>query len=183
MGVRRKLLKGLGAGGQQLCVLVGDWRIFQRVGGHRWTTDDLVTAWVAGRAYRAYRIAGSMKEAAAGVGVEGAGTAAEKQPGAEAAATSETTATPSSPPSPRILDLGCGNGSILLMLAWHFPDSPAVGVEARGEAVGLARRSVEYNCGGGVEGVGGEGVDGAGGGDGCGAGTRVQVRHMDFRSL
>ena len=30
------------------CALVGQWRIFQRPrGGHRWSTDDLVTAWVA----------------------------------------------------------------------------------------------------------------------------------------
>ena len=34
---------------EQLCNLVGSWRILQRVGSHRWTTDDLVTAWVAGK--------------------------------------------------------------------------------------------------------------------------------------
>eukprot|EP00986_Skeletonema_menzelii_P010267 scaffold4987_cov135-Skeletonema_menzelii.AAC.7 len=33
--------------GEQLCNLVGRWRILQRVGSHRWTTDDLVTAYVA----------------------------------------------------------------------------------------------------------------------------------------
>ena len=33
--------------GEQLCNLVGDWRILQRVGSHRWTTDDIVTAQIA----------------------------------------------------------------------------------------------------------------------------------------
>ena len=33
--------------GEQLCNLVGRWRILQRVASHRWTTDDLVTAYVA----------------------------------------------------------------------------------------------------------------------------------------
>lgn len=35
--------------GEQLCNLVGSFRILQRVGSHRWTTDDLVTAYVASR--------------------------------------------------------------------------------------------------------------------------------------
>ncbi len=33
--------------GEQLCNLVGSWRILQRVGSHRWTTDDIVTAYIA----------------------------------------------------------------------------------------------------------------------------------------
>jgi len=33
--------------GEDLCFLSGDWRILQRVDGHRWSLDDLVTAWVA----------------------------------------------------------------------------------------------------------------------------------------
>lgn len=33
--------------GEDLCYLAGDWRILQRVDGHRWSLDDLVTAWVA----------------------------------------------------------------------------------------------------------------------------------------
>lgn len=35
---------------EDLCYLTGDWRILQRVDGHRWSLDDLVTAWVAGNA-------------------------------------------------------------------------------------------------------------------------------------
>jgi tRNA1(Val) A37 N6-methylase TrmN6 len=33
--------------GEDLCYLAGDWRILQRLDGHRWSLDDLVTAWVA----------------------------------------------------------------------------------------------------------------------------------------
>lgn len=43
-GVRGGLLP---EAGEELCCLLGHWRIFQRVGGHRWSTDDLVTAWWA----------------------------------------------------------------------------------------------------------------------------------------
>jgi len=32
---------------EDLCFLCGDWRILQRRDGHRWSLDDLVTAWVA----------------------------------------------------------------------------------------------------------------------------------------
>jgi hypothetical protein len=34
---------------EELCNLTGHWRILQRVGSHRWTTDDLVTAMAAAR--------------------------------------------------------------------------------------------------------------------------------------
>jgi tRNA1(Val) A37 N6-methylase TrmN6 len=37
------------APGEDLCWLAGDWRILQRVEGHRWSLDDLATAWVAAR--------------------------------------------------------------------------------------------------------------------------------------
>lgn len=33
--------------GEDLCYLAGDWRILQRLDGHRWSLDDLVTAWYA----------------------------------------------------------------------------------------------------------------------------------------
>jgi tRNA1(Val) A37 N6-methylase TrmN6 len=36
---------------EDLSCLTGDWRIFQRRDGHRWSLDDLVTAWVAVRAF------------------------------------------------------------------------------------------------------------------------------------
>jgi len=33
--------------GEDLCFLCGDWRILQRRDGHRWSLDDLTTAWLA----------------------------------------------------------------------------------------------------------------------------------------
>jgi tRNA1Val (adenine37-N6)-methyltransferase len=39
--------------GEDLCYLAGDFRIIQRVDGHRWSADDLVTAWYAAEAVAA----------------------------------------------------------------------------------------------------------------------------------
>ena len=86
---------------EDLCYLSGDWRILQRRDGHRWSLDDLVTAWVAAE----YAV----------------------------------------PPPARILDLGCGIGSVLLMLAWRFPDAVVSGIEAQALSVDLARRSLAWN--------------------------------------
>lgn len=33
----------------------------------------------------------------------------------------------------RLLDLGCGNGSVLMMNAWQYPEAECVGIEARKE--------------------------------------------------
>jgi len=87
---------------EDLCWLAGDWRILQRVDGHRWSLDDLVTAWRA----------------------------------------AETVA--ATPPA-RFADLGCGIGSVLMLLAWRFPAACGVGVEAQPVSVDLARRSLAVN--------------------------------------
>ena len=89
--------------GEDLCYLSGDWRLLQRLDGHRWSLDDLVTAWLA------------------------AGTCCD------------------TPPPRRVLDLGCGIGAVLLMLAWRFPEASLVGVEAQTVSVDLARRSLAWN--------------------------------------
>jgi tRNA1Val (adenine37-N6)-methyltransferase len=39
--------------GEDLCHLAGEWRILQLVRGHRWSLDDLVTAWFAAELVRA----------------------------------------------------------------------------------------------------------------------------------
>jgi tRNA1Val (adenine37-N6)-methyltransferase len=64
-----------------------------------------------------------------------------------------------STPTARIADLGCGIGSVVLMLAWRFPGARLVGVEAQQTSVDLARRSVAWN----------------------GADARVEIRHGDLR--
>jgi tRNA1Val (adenine37-N6)-methyltransferase len=98
---------------EDLCFLTGDWRIFQRTDGHRFSLDDVVTAWFAAQ-----------------VGAVG------EWP---------------------LLDLGCGIGSVLLMVAWKFPAKRCVGVEAQAVSAALARRSVALN------------------------GARAEVRDGDFR--
>lgn len=102
--------------GEDLCFLAGDWRILQQIDGHRWSLDDLVTAWVA------------------------------------AAVTADR------PPS-RFADLGCGIGTVLMLLAWRFPHATGVGIEAQAASVDLARRSLAWN----------------------GAEPRCEVRLGDFR--
>ncbi len=101
---------------EDLCYLTGDFRIFQRTDGHRWSLDDLLTAWRA---------------------------------------LSWTTAREPR----RVLDLGCGIGSVLMMLAWKLEHAAVTGVEAQELSIGLARRSLAYN---GLE-------------------DRVRVHHGDIR--
>jgi len=90
------------AADEDLCYLAGDWRVFQKLRGHRWSLDDLVTAWVATR------------------GLDPATVR-------------------------RALDLGCGLGSVLLMVAWRLPDADVTGIEAQADRAALGRRSIAYN--------------------------------------
>jgi tRNA1Val (adenine37-N6)-methyltransferase len=90
------------AAGEDLCYLAGDWRVFQPLRGHRWSLDDLVTAWVATRGLDPRSVR-------------------------------------------RALDLGCGLGSVLLMVAWRLPDADVTGIEAQADRAALGRRSIAYN--------------------------------------
>lgn len=48
----------------------------------------------------------------------------------------------------RVLDLGCGLGSVLLMSAWTFPEAELVGLEIHAEQAAYARRNISLNgCG------------------------------------
>lgn len=78
--------------------LIGDWHLYQRTGGHRTSTDDLITAW-----YAAHRSAGRPE---------------------------------------RYLDLGCGIGSVLLMVCHKLRPSVSIGVEAQAQSALMAERSV-----------------------------------------
>lgn len=90
------------AADEDLCYLAGDWRLFQKQRGHRWSLDDLVTAWVATRAC--------------------------------------------DPTTPwRALDLGCGLGSVLLMVAWRLPAADVTGIEAQADRAAMGRRSIAWN--------------------------------------
>ncbi len=100
---------------EDVCFLSGDWRLFQKQRGHRWSLDDLVTAWFA--------------------------TAA--------------------PAPAEHLDLGCGIGSVLLLLAWQHPAARSTGIEAQAVSAALARKSIAWN----------------------GVGDRVTLVEADFRDV
>ena len=91
-------------------------RVWQRRSGHRFSSDDVATAYVAWRA----------------------------RPDAE-----------------RHLDLGCGLGSVLLLLAWRCPNLVSTGIEAQAESFTLLERNVERS----------------------GFGERIDIRHGDLREF
>jgi tRNA1(Val) A37 N6-methylase TrmN6 len=97
--------------------ITASFRLIQRRRGHRFSVDDLATAWEAARA---------------------------AAPGAES-----------------FLDLGCGVGSVLLMVAWRLPAARGFGIEAQDVSMGLARRNVQEN----------------------GLGDRVALLHGDLREV
>lgn len=127
------------AADEDLCFLSGDWRLFQKRRGHRWSLDDLVTAWVA---------TASTSERASALAEASVDRAA-----------AETSAAPA--PPARALDLGCGLGSVLLMVAWRLPHAQLLGVEAQADRAALGRRSIAYN----------------------GAAARCQILDGDLRAL
>ena len=102
---------------EDVCFLTGHWQLFQKQRGHRFSLDDLVTAWFA--------------------------------------------ADELSAPPARCLDLGCGIGSVLLMIGWRFQSARCVGIEAQPESVALARKSIAWN----------------------GVGDRVELLQGDFRKV
>jgi len=80
--------------------LAGDWKIYQLKGGHRFSADDLLTAWTAARFC---------------------------------------------PHADRLLDLGCGLGSVGLLTLWRLPLAHLTGVEIQETSYHLAEKTVAYN--------------------------------------
>ena len=80
--------------------ITAGFRLLQRRRGHRFSIDDLATAWEGARAR---------------------------------------------PDATSLLDLGCGVGSVLLMVAWRLPTARVFGVEAQEVSFALARRNVDAN--------------------------------------
>ncbi len=96
--------------------LTRDLTIVQRARGHRFSSDDMATAYVACRR---------------------------------------------APDARRILDLGCGIGSVLLHLAWSLPTATLVGIEAQAVSFALLTENVRRNQ----------------------LGARVAIHHGDLREL
>ncbi|MBL4635351.1 MAG: methyltransferase, partial [Kofleriaceae bacterium] len=82
--------------------LIGDWHIYQRKGGHRTSTDDLIAAWYA----------------------------VHRNPVAQTGRIGS------------YLDLGCGVGSVLLMVCHKLCPVRAVGVEAQEQSAAMSARAV-----------------------------------------
>ena len=78
-------------------LLTRDVRVYQRAKGHRFSSDDVATAYVAFSAR---------------------------------------------PTAQRVLDMGCGLGSVLLILAWKLPEARLAGVEAQAMSFELLQRNV-----------------------------------------
>ena len=97
--------------------ITASFRLTQRRRGHRFSVDDLATAWEAARA--------------------------------------------PTPATATYLDLGCGVGSVLLMVAWRLPAARCFGIEAQDISMDLARRNVRDN----------------------GLGQRVSLVHGDLREV
>ena len=95
-------------------LLTRDVRVYQRAKGHRFSSDDVATAYVAFLAC---------------------------------------------PTARRVLDLGCGLGSVLLHLAWKLPEAQLTGVEAQAMSFELLKRNLARS----------------------GFAERVQIHHGDLR--
>jgi len=96
--------------------IAGPMRIWQRRHGHRYSLDDVLTAWVAAQA---------------------------------------------KPDASRVLELGSGVGSVLLMLCYKLPTAHFVAIEAQRNSFALLRRNVSDS----------------------GLATRVALLHGDLRYL
>ncbi len=115
-------------GETELCFLVGHWKIFQSTQTHRYSTDDVVTAWAAQRLRLAPGPPGTVAGAQHNIAQLTAGVKYTRD-------------------SLRILDIGCGIGSVLLMNAWCHPQAVCVGLEAQATRAAQALRSAQYNVG------------------------------------
>lgn len=112
---------------EDVTFLTGSWKLLQPLSAHRYSTDDVVTAWVAARIARCL--------ARAEV-VPGPRDERTVQPDAAAAWGGLTW-----------LDIGCGIGSVAMMAAWAHPGATVHAVEAQVSRISRAARSAVYNLG------------------------------------
>jgi tRNA1Val (adenine37-N6)-methyltransferase len=116
--------------GEDLCMLAGDWRLLQRTDGHRFSLDDIVTAWFAASTAAPFQSSANASREGRLCRPELIAGGAEPSQGSAFDA---------------ILDMGCGIGTVLLLMAWRFPEARVVGIEAQALSAGLARRSLAWN--------------------------------------
>jgi tRNA1(Val) A37 N6-methylase TrmN6 len=125
----------------------GDWRMYQLANGHKLTVDDFICAWVA---------AEEMRNRGYGVATGNFGQTVVNGDDKHRSKTF------------RHADIGCGCGSVLMTLAWAFPNTiQSHGVEAQQVSFQLCQRGLLWNLG----------VDGSSASE-----HRVRVSHQDLRS-
>jgi ubiquinone/menaquinone biosynthesis C-methylase UbiE len=109
--------------------------IYQYTKGHRFTTDDICTAYFAHNEMKDAITANRAQNSTQNIAQNRDNTISGLSP------------PPSSSQPSSHLDLGCGMGSVLLMLKWNFGDSikQSIGMEAQGANLELGRRSAAYN--------------------------------------
>ena len=144
----------------------GDWRIYQLANGHKLTVDDFLCAWYTAQ---------ELRRRGYGVGKGMFGQVPLPPPPSPAA-----TATPSSSDCDASnhnqndddyktfhhADIGCGCGSVLMTMAWAFPNTiRSHGVEAQQVSFDLCRRGLQFNLGQ----------------DGSDPSHTVQLTHSDLR--
>eukprot|EP01138_Halocafeteria_seosinensis_P008411 gb/GECG01008596.1/.p1 GENE.gb/GECG01008596.1/~~gb/GECG01008596.1/.p1 ORF type:complete len:418 (+),score=51.31 gb/GECG01008596.1/:1-1254(+) len=122
---------------EEVCFLAGKWKIFQKTTKHRYSTDDVVTAWVAWREAITHGFARPVLPYR-----ENKGRFDAENPFDQLL---EKVMPDKSAMECNYLDLGCGIGSVLLMIAWALPLATCSGVEAQLLRKEMAEKSVRYN--------------------------------------
>jgi tRNA1(Val) A37 N6-methylase TrmN6 len=118
---------------EEMAFLVGKYRIIQRSGRHKYSTDDIVTSYIACTVVKRllYGHGYTHMDTHVDAHVDGGFDEAEAEQADQLC----------------ILDMGCGLGSVLLSNAWQLPHSKCVGIEAQHDRYILAQRSVAMNLG------------------------------------
>ena len=139
--------------GETLCSLSGHYMIYQYKKGHRFTTDDVCTAYFAytemkdvlqnkvddiAEKMRALKLSSETNFESDSAKLDRTNDSSTKRAREEVQLNHQFSSH---------LDLGCGLGSVLMMLKWKFRKNVlrSVGVEAQSANLDLARRSIIFN--------------------------------------
>jgi tRNA1(Val) A37 N6-methylase TrmN6 len=120
----------------------GDWRIYQLANGHKLTVDDFLCAWYAALEMRrrGYGVQQQQQQPQGdGDGGLGSGMFGQSPPSNDDSSDKKVF---------HHADLGCGCGSVLMTMAWAFPNTiRSHGVEAQEVSFDLCRRGLQFNLG------------------------------------
>jgi len=153
----------------------GDWRIYQLANGHKLTVDDFLCAWYAAKELR-NRGYGVFKSNDNDDDETTAGMFGQLPPPPSPVSSDDDPNTTNSNDDVKDhnktkifhhADIGCGCGSVLMTMAWAFPQTiRSHGVEAQEVSFDLCRRGLQFNLGQ----------------DGSHPSHTVQLTHSDLRT-